>query len=374
MSKARNLADLLEAGGDVKLASLDNAPAPSKSTIDALGIAATSVTGTQASDIIANNAKVSNIDFDSSVLENNIAMLAFHRAADNSLSLFKMVDSVVDTYTDNSGIDTTASLNETLSSGAYSGASTSTPINATLSTANVATYDISINVLSRLFDGVLSGSQAIHTDSSDVGAWLRYDFGSAQGVSEWKYHIDSGAYGVWQLQYSDDTSVWTDVGSTFGGHPASNTWYSSGDVSAAGAHRYWRSYKTDSAVGGNYHQELDIYTYNLNILDLTLISTTTVALTVPSTGDVVTLIENAAGTATLNTDIKGYVSRDGGTTWTQGTLIDEGNWGTNKKILAFHNLDISAQPSGSNMRYKVTTHNQSAGKETRVHATSLAWA
>jgi hypothetical protein len=60
MSKARNLADLLEAGGDVKLASLDNAPAPTKSTIDALGIAATSVTGTQASDITANNAKVTN--------------------------------------------------------------------------------------------------------------------------------------------------------------------------------------------------------------------------------------------------------------------------------------------------------------------------
>jgi len=45
MSKARNIADLLESGGDVKLAALDNAPAPTKSTIDALGIAASSITG-----------------------------------------------------------------------------------------------------------------------------------------------------------------------------------------------------------------------------------------------------------------------------------------------------------------------------------------
>ena len=36
------------------------------------------------------------------------------------------------------------------------------------------------------------------------------------------------------------------------------------------------------------------------------------------------LIENAIfGTATLNTDIKGFISRDSGTTFTQGTLVDE---------------------------------------------------
>ena len=35
----------------------------------------------------------------------------------------------------------------------------------------------------------------------------------------------------------------------------------------------------------------------------------------------------------LNTDIKGYISEDSGVTFTQGTLVDEGTWGTNKKIL-----------------------------------------
>ena len=85
------------------------------------------------------------------------------------------------------------------------------------------------------------------------------------------------------------------------------------------------------------------------------------------------LIENAQGTATLNTDIKGYISEDSGVTFTQGTLVDEGTWGTNKKIVAFHDLDISAQ-TGSAMCYKITTHNQSAGsKETKIHATSIGW-
>ena len=108
--------------------------------------------------------------------------------------------------------------------------------------------------------------------------------------------------------------------------------------------------------------------------DLTLQSTDVTALSAPTYGEFVTLIENAYGTATLNTDIKGYISRDSGTTFTQGTLVDEGTWGTNKKVLGFHDLDISSQPSGTSMCYKITTHNQSASsKETRIYATSIGW-
>jgi hypothetical protein len=107
--------------------------------------------------------------------------------------------------------------------------------------------------------------------------------------------------------------------------------------------------------------------------NLTLQSVSTTASSVPTKADLVLLIENSSGAATLNTDIKGYISRDG-STFTQGTLVDEGSWGTNKKIVAFHNLDISGQSSGTSMKYKITTHNQSAGsKETRIHATSFGW-
>ena len=86
------------------------------------------------------------------------------------------------------------------------------------------------------------------------------------------------------------------------------------------------------------------------------------------------LIEDGAGTATLNTDIKGFISRDSGSNFTQGTLVDEGTWGAStKRIVAFHNLDISGQPSGTSICYKITTHNQSASKETRIAATSYGW-
>ena len=102
--------------------------------------------------------------------------------------------------------------------------------------------------------------------------------------------------------------------------------------------------------------------------NMTLVSTSNTASSAPTKGDLVALIENHRQTATLNTDIKGYVSRDGGTTWSQGTFVDEGDWGTNKKIISFHNLDISGQPSGTSVKWKIETLNQRtrSSRNTRI--------
>ena len=111
--------------------------------------------------------------------------------------------------------------------------------------------------------------------------------------------------------------------------------------------------------------------------DITLQSTDATAKDgAPSTADLIMLIDNGAGTTTENTDIKAYISRDGGANFTQVTLVDEGLWTIGdslKRILAFHNLDISGQPSGTSICYKITTHNQSASKDTQIHAVSYGW-
>jgi hypothetical protein len=106
--------------------------------------------------------------------------------------------------------------------------------------------------------------------------------------------------------------------------------------------------------------------------NLTLVSNATTAEAVPTKGDLVMTYTNGAGTTTVNTDLKAYASRDDGTTWTQLTLASQGSTGAHT-ILSAHDLDISGQPSGTDMRYKITTHNQSVTKETRVHAVSLGW-
>ena len=113
-------------------------------------------------------------------------------------------------------------------------------------------------------------------------------------------------------------------------------------------------------------------TYN----DMTLISNATTAEATPTKGDLVMTYTNGAGTASIgdgtNGDIRAFVSRDDGTTYTQFTLADEGDTGGHI-ILTAHDLDISTQPSDTSMLYKITTHNQSASLETRIQAVSLGW-
>ena len=98
----------------------------------------------------------------------------------------------------------------------------------------------------------------------------------------------------------------------------------------------------------------------------------TTAQAVPTKGDMVMTYTNGAGTAVINTNIKGYVSRDGGTTYIPGTLVSQGTTGGHT-IASFHDLDISGQPSGSSMRYKIETLVQSASMQTRIQAVSLGW-
>ena len=106
--------------------------------------------------------------------------------------------------------------------------------------------------------------------------------------------------------------------------------------------------------------------------NMTLVSTASTADSAPATGDLVMTYTNGSGSAVIGTDLKAYISRDG-TTWTQATLSSEGTTGGHT-ILTAHNVDISSQPSGTSMRYKIETLNQSASKETRIQAVSLGWA
>ena len=98
----------------------------------------------------------------------------------------------------------------------------------------------------------------------------------------------------------------------------------------------------------------------------------------PTKGDIVLLYTDAAGTATLNTggDLIASISRDNGTTWTAATLVAQGTQGS-QKIATVNELDISGQPDpgsgNANMKWRVETDNQAAGKQTRLNAISLGW-
>jgi len=81
------------------------------------------------------------------------------------------------------------------------------------------------------------------------------------------------------------------------------------------------------------------------------------------------LFEEDVDTITLNTDLKVYSSRDGGTTYTQGTLIDKGNYESGKRILQSV-IDVSGQPAGTSVKYKIETLNN---KNLKLHGIGQLW-
>lgn len=104
-------------------------------------------------------------------------------------------------------------------------------------------------------------------------------------------------------------------------------------------------------------------TYNM-----TLISEAQTAESAPDEGRIV-IFEEDVDAITINTDLKAYISRDDGTTWSQVTLANEGEYETDKNILT-GTVDISGQPSDTDMVYKITTHNN---KDLKIHGVSLLW-
>ena len=107
--------------------------------------------------------------------------------------------------------------------------------------------------------------------------------------------------------------------------------------------------------------------------NMTLLSNAQTAQAAPTEGRLMIYEETSTGSTTLDTDLKGYVSRDGGTTYTQTPLTLDTTYETGKTLVS-GSVDISGHPSGTNMKYKIDTLNQCASKVCRLHGASLLWA
>jgi hypothetical protein len=474
-------------------------------------------------------SSLTGITTDTTTIENNIAMLAFFRASDNSKAKYSLVDQVVDEYVDATGIDAGNSTNEELTSGYYRGTVTGSTTSATGGTVsvigsttlhtftssgnfyaqNTGTAEILLvggggtggidrggggagggvypNASQAITGGttyaIVVGAGGVHPNGGGTNRSATPDSGWAGGTttgfgrtaaggnhgrandSRTPYGNGTGHEGGHSSNnyapgsYSGNAggSGGNDSGGggagdganggnyeshTHGGHGGAgtqnnidgNNYYYGGGGGGSGQHRDdsnddggdggiggggggvggggstggagrnageskslgsggggaggantggggGGAGSAGGAAGGTGGSGIVMVKYTTSAQygtaagDLTLQSVATTAESAPTTGDIVMLIEDTSGTATINTDVKAYISRDGSAFSSAVTLTDEGNWGTNKRILAAHDVDISGITSGTAMKYKITTHNQSAGsKETRIHATSLAWA
>ncbi|MBC8337136.1 MAG: hypothetical protein H8E39_00455 [Alphaproteobacteria bacterium] len=306
----------------------------------------------------------------------NILLNAFRIAVQGGLSVQNMVDGVVDEYEDETGVDTGTSTNEVYdaTNDLYSdrdsgveGSAKTVGASALSSTTHVDRDWAINNSVTVTHIGVLSD----HGGSATINVKIMHEDSTTQ------FDV------VYDEQFTHTGSGWEDF-----------TLTTPFDIPASGTYRVgvWSdpspeckgstnadmetSKKTGNlAVGDDYtgftastaRGHVARVTYLNTVQDMTLVSNATTALAEP-TDAFIALWQEDVDAITPNTDLKAYASRDGGATWTQITLTQDATLGTGRILTG--SADISAQPSGTSMKYKVETLNT---KEQKIHGVALQW-
>lgn len=318
--------------------------------------------------------------YDDTAVKSNVVLNAFRIAINGGLSVQNMVDGVVDEFEDETGVDTGTSTNESYDS-------TDDYYN------NTSSYDGSWDYPdnSAVNCNLTYRGQRFRCNSTDTVSQATINMnavGTATNISMEIWTDNSGSPG-------------TKVGSTSGSISAAVgdntcTW-SSGNPSLTSGTLYWlvvafsvtsvsnlitTKTESDSDLITGSHGTITSITdgsgsaggcvsariqYSAGTQNMTLVSNSSTASATP-TDAIIILWEEDVDSITLNTDIKAYVSRDGGTTFTQATLAEETSLSTGRVLTG--TVDISGQPSGTSMKWKIETLNN---KGLKLHGVGLEW-
>ena len=171
------------------------------------------------------------------------------------------------------------------------------------------------------------------------------------------------------VERSDNGSDWTQIYSESSITNDSNgqTFTKLTGFSSTAAARYVR---INFSHGGGAETHVDEVTfYESTVENMTLVSNAFTADSAPSNAIVgVQVVENES--ITPNTDLTAEVSRDG-TTFTACTLaLKTSLAATSTKYYESASTDISSQPSGTSIKYRIKTLNN---KNIEVHGVALKW-
>jgi hypothetical protein len=166
-------------------------------------------------------------------------------------------------------------------------------------------------------------------------------------------------------------------GSSYIGHPQITSGATENGAGPAGggtASPYYVAGTNESGPTGRSDGEKGYVLYTASGCSSTLGASTTIvstaftSTTVATTARIVVFEENV-DTPTLNTDIIASVSRDG-TNFTNATLTDSGYvTGSSGQRILTGQADISGQPSGQSMRWKLALANNTV----KIHGVALQW-
>jgi len=282
-----------------------------------------------------------------------------------NLSLQNMVDGFVDEYVDETGIDTANAINTVYDTvtDSYSGytppsGQTITPV-MTSNTAPSGIASASLETQPAFEAFTHNNTDSLYWQAGGSAPWwVAYDFQTPTAVSSY------GLVSFWgQTSYPDTPIDWT-----FEGWDGTSWVVEDTQVGATGWGNHERRVFTLSNTVSYSKYRLHItHTGRYCALDafelmapgisknITLPSTAVAALAQPTSASVIVLEEDVDA-VTLNTDLVASVSRDGGTTWTNCTLVDKGVLQTISPVTSLVPIMTSATaPSGTVTESTFTT-------------------
>lgn len=207
-------------------------------------------------------------------------------------------------------------------------------------------------------------------------AWLVMDCGSAQGISGYTIQAGSNYYA------SRSPSAWTFEGSNTGAfageqvvldtQTGQGTWSSTQKKSyllgATANYRYYRFNITANNGGGAYVGLVEAELLGVgSVSNLDILPT---AITAGSAPDVVDLyiVHRPVDAATINTDIKARVSRDGGSNWSDWLTLALVCPYDSASDLLKGTADLSALATGTSIKWEIATYNT---KNQQIKAVAL---
>jgi len=325
----------------------------------------------------------------------NIMLNAFRISVNGGLSVQNMVDGVVDEFEDETGVDTSTSTNETYNAtddlysnpGSVTTSSSSGEWTGATGSFTFSGDDIDANSNVKAIKSVdtFTGDFEM-TCTYGTGAtnerWGVYEIAEDSTFSSTSQH--GGLYSMthsWVFENGVDFTYGgsseqaiTDVGanSTIKIERISGVIKIYEDATLLGTFAVSRNNEVRMFCGtGNQSgTSWKDYTWtdnNATPNNMTLFSNASTALAAPDDANIVIWQEDV-DSVTLNTDLKAYASRNGGTTYTQMTLAEVANLTTGRILTG--TVDISGQSSATAMKYKIETLNT---KSQKIHAVALQW-
>ncbi len=434
MTKARNIADLLDANGDVKSGSLDNVPAVDLTNLSASNLTSGTIPDARITALDASKLTGSIADaripasavsqhatsFDDNKIVNDISTLALRQASDQNKSAYNTNSQSVDVFQDDTGIDTTTNALRNASEYVSSFSSSTTNSSSfTINNSNYSTYFSNANQLNYKRDGqgyaITSGGVGnVNNDSSDSLG----DLFSTSGQFE---ENDNSIYHAYWLDFGANVSF--DLSGFSIGHVngqgdlnevrffgfnsiLTNSVFATQSSTVLEDYELFQNVTGAVALGNgstwgasSLNTNNDFYRYigfsrkygslnwgswnNLQLTGITKTITETISSTgnftgttitapssVSSMGAIITYQDNA-GTNALNTDIVLQLSADGGSNYSTATLTALPDFSTGIKMAKVNDLAVTA---GTQLKYKLNFANQSSGsKEARIRGVSLQY-